>query len=291
MCKLYTNKNKNIMTSNSPQLSIIIPAYNEELRIGRTLQNFLSFFESEMGQDFELIVVLNGCRDNTLDVVNAFSKYSQLKIANFSNPIGKGGAIAQGMKLAKGKYIGYVDADSSTCENFFNKLFQTLKHFEDHTDCVIGSRNLANSIVHGKLKIRSVMTSGFRFGVNLLLRLNIRDTQCGAKVITRKALDKVLPEMVTANMAFDVNLLLLLKKAKMHTIEMPITWVDDNNSTIKKPIKTVLIMALAVVRLWLMYLPTALFYRSLQPLGSQVWRLLLNTEQIHFRKIIWAQES
>ena len=133
-------------------------------------------------------------------------------------------------------------------------------------------------------------TDNNTFCDNLLLKLNIKDSQCGAKLITRKALQEILPELVTGNLAFDVNLLLLLKRHKMHIMEMPIIWKDEQGSKIGHPLKTSIIMAFSVIRLWLMYLPFANLYQFLQPLGSQVWKLILTAEQIENRKINLVDE-
>lgn len=284
------NQNQKFMPTQI-DLTIIIPAYNEEDRIAPTLSSYLNYFEKLLTDRFEVIVVLNGCRDNTLNIVKSFQKdYPQVKFINCLAPIGKGGAIARGMQIAKGEFVGYSDADGSTNAQCFDKLYQTIHNFRSHCDCVIGSRNLANSIVSGKPQLRTIMSLGFRTGVNLLLKLNIKDSQCGAKLITRKALQEILPELVTGNLAFDVNLLLLLKRHKMHIMEMPIIWKDEQGSKIGHPLKTSIVMAFSVIRLWLMYLPFANLYQLLQPLGSQVWKLILTAEQIENRKIKLVDE-
>src|SRR3989344_5442103 len=96
------------------KLSIVIPAYNEEKRIGRTLDNYLNFFSKKI-RNFEIIVVLNGCKDNTFDIVKRFIKKSnKIRYLIFKENIGKGGAIVEGFKTARGDLIGFVDADMAT---------------------------------------------------------------------------------------------------------------------------------------------------------------------------------
>ena len=94
-------------------ISIIIPAYNEEKRIKETLENYINFFKDK--EKFEILAVLNGCKDNTLSVVEEEAKkHKEIKFKEFKEAIGKGGAIIEGFKIVKGDYICYVDADSST---------------------------------------------------------------------------------------------------------------------------------------------------------------------------------
>jgi len=97
------------------KLSIIIPAYNEEKRILSPLNSFYNFFNKKLGKEFEVIVVPNNCKDNTLNVVKDFAKDKKnIVIFNINKYSGKGGAVIQGFKLAKGDLIGFVDADEST---------------------------------------------------------------------------------------------------------------------------------------------------------------------------------
>ncbi|MBI5391537.1 glycosyltransferase, partial [Candidatus Woesearchaeota archaeon] len=85
------------------KLSLLIPAYNEEKRIGKTLSLYLPFLTKKLQKEYELLVVLNGCKDNTLSAVKPFmKKYPQLRYKNIPQAIGKGGAIIEGFKLAKG---------------------------------------------------------------------------------------------------------------------------------------------------------------------------------------------
>src|SRR3989344_8345313 len=95
-------------------LTIIIPAYNEERRIGKTLDDYCRFF-NKIKLDYKLLVLLNGCKDNTLDVVKKYKKkHSKIEYKNIKEAIGKGGAVIEGFKIANTDLIGFVDADNST---------------------------------------------------------------------------------------------------------------------------------------------------------------------------------
>jgi glycosyltransferase involved in cell wall biosynthesis len=105
-----------VTQSADPSLVLLIPAYNEEERIGPVLRRYAEFFRANYSGRFEMVVVLNGCRDNTLGVVDAAAaEFSEIRALEFLNPIGKGGALIEGLKLAPtADLIGYVDADGAT---------------------------------------------------------------------------------------------------------------------------------------------------------------------------------
>ena len=206
-------------------LSIIIPAYNEESRIKPTLEAYLDFFK---GKDIELIVVMNGCTDNTLQVVQSI-KDQRIKYLNLNTP-GKGSAIIQGFKIASGDLISYVDADNSTTPEFLNKL---LENMEDY-DCVMGSRYLKDSKIIIKQPIsRRMLSRGFNILVRTVLNLKYKDTQAGAKIFKREAIGSILENFKTHGWAFDVNILYKIKKKGFTIKEIPIKWSDSGESKLK----------------------------------------------------------
>lgn len=264
---------------NPCKLSIIIPAYNEESRIGKTLDRYLVQFDQKFGSDFEILVVLNGCRDKTFQVVEGFKRhFNQLKYIDIKEAIGKGGALTEGFKIAEGEIIGFTDADGSTSPKMFLKLYNILNNLPQ-IDCIIGSRNLPESVVKGRSKSRKLMTRGFNFGVNFLFNLNIKDTQCGAKLVRKKIIKKIVFGLSIANMAFDVNLLVDIKRRGGKILEVPIVWEDAEDSTISRPVKTSVAMALSVVRLRLLYSPLKFLYPLINFFFRPVYSYLLNDKQ------------
>src|ERR1044071_2667869 len=124
------------MPASPHSLLLLIPAYNEEKRIGPVLREFADYFQREFPGRFELVVVLNGCRDNTLGVVQETAKdFPSIRALDFPDPIGKGGALIEGLKLAsRADLIGYVDADGATSPQAFH---QVVKRIDDAgVDCV-----------------------------------------------------------------------------------------------------------------------------------------------------------
>ncbi len=231
------------------KLSIIIPAYNEEKRIGNTLSSYLKFFSKNL-KDFEIIVVLNGCSDKTISVVKSFiKKDKRLKHLNFKDKIGKGGAIIEGFKAAKGSLIGFVDADLSTNPDSFYDLVLKIK---DH-DGVIASRWIKGSRVYPKQSIlRRTAGRGFNILMRSLFFMNYRDTQTGAKLFKKEVIKKVVKRLGITKWAFDVDLLYQMKKHHFNIIEIPTIWHDKPGSRLKI-FKAVPEMFLGLIRLRLVY--------------------------------------
>ncbi len=259
----------------APSLLLLIPAYNEEERIEPVLVEFAEFFQANFNGKFQLVVILNGCRDNTIGVVRRVAeKYSSVSAREFKEPIGKGGALIEGLKLAPlGDLIGYVDADGATGPAAFHKLVQ----LTDKADCVIGSRWLPGAKLHQSQPwLRRFASRCFHTVVQSLLWLNVKDTQCPAKVMSRAAVDKIHDTLLTADLAFDVNLLYSLKRAGFSILEVPIEWTDKMGSKVTQSlVRSSLVMFLSVMRLRLIHSPFYPWLRGpLGPIGGWLYKKL-----------------
>ena len=248
-------------------LLLLIPAYNEEARIEPVLREYAAFFQKNYSGIFQLVVILNGCRDNTLGVVQRVTKeFPSISWLDFPAPIGKGGALIEGLKLAgKADLIGYVDADGATPPPAFLDLVKKI----GAADCVIGSRWLPGAVIHqSQTGNRQFASRVFHFIVQLLFWMNISDTQCGAKVMKRAVVEKIHPTLRIADMAFDINLLYSMKRAGFRILEVPTEWTDKVGSKVTLG-RSSLTMFLSVVRVRLVYSP---FYKMLQPLSPlETW--------------------
>jgi glycosyltransferase involved in cell wall biosynthesis len=250
-----------VVSTREPRLLLLIPAYNEEGRIGPVLRDYVTYFREGYRGPFRLVVILNGCRDRTLDVVQAAARaVGGIEWRVFTAPIGKGGALIEGLKLApETDLIGYVDADGATPPRAFHDL---VRHLDDY-DGVIGSRWLPESKL-GEVQPwkRRLASRLFHLCVQTLFWMNIRDTQCGAKVMRRAAVEAIHADLRTADLAFDINLLYCLKRAGFRVREVPTEWTDQIGSKIRLG-RSSLTMLLSILRLRLVYSP---FYRWLTPL-------------------------
>lgn len=205
--------------------SLVIPAYNEENRIGHVFQHIDRFAG-------ELIVVCDG-NDRTPEVVARIAASRPdlaIRCLAFPDRLGKGGGVIAGLKSAKAPYVGFFDADGSTPVSEMEKLFGRL----DQYDGAIGSRWVDGSVVRIRQgMLRRLESRGFNFLIRLLFGLRFHDTQCGAKVFKKTAVDAVLPHMIANGFEFDVELLWRMKRAGFSVGEFPIAWQNTGDSRVQ----------------------------------------------------------
>lgn len=253
--------------------AIVIPAYNEENRIGKTLEEYAKFFETrkKMGEmrEFEILVVLNACKDNTLRVVKEKQKkYHEIIFLNFERG-GKGFAITEGFKDALRRdndLIGFVDADMATPPEAFYDLIKNIGDF----DGIIASRWMKNSVIKTKQTALRILTSrGFNFLVKSILLLPYKDTQCGAKLFKKKALEEVVNELGTTKWAFDIDLIYKLKRKGFRIKEIPTIWEDKRGSKLNI-VKVPFQMFSSIIRLRLIYSPFNFVVRAYNKLPEKI---------------------
>ncbi len=215
-----------------PVVEIIIPAYNEEKRLGKMLSSYAALFSAYAPAIILLTVVPNGCADKTVEVAMEMqNQYPEIiRIYTIEAAIGKGGAVYAGWKQSTADIVGFVDADGATSANEFQRLVDELVNRND-IDGVIASRFIGGAtVVNRTSHLRSVMSQFFVQFVRLLFWLPFRDTQCGAKLFRRNALKEIQDSLQTTNMQFDVELLWKLTRAKKRIVEIPTVWEDQPGS-------------------------------------------------------------
>jgi glycosyltransferase involved in cell wall biosynthesis len=257
-----------------PSLLLLIPAYNEEARIEPVLRDYAQYFQNSYHGNFSLVVVLNGCRDNTLGVVQRVAReFSSIRAENFPDPIGKGGALIEGLRLAPAAdVIGYVDADGASPPRALHALVKLI----DRADCVIGSRWLPGAVLHqAQTRLRRFTSRAFHLIVEFFFWMHIKDTQCPCKVIRRSAIERIHSSLRIADLAFDVNLLYSLKRAGFSILEVPTEWTDKIGSKVTASLfRSSFTMFLSVVRIWLIYSPFYAWLRPLRPIEAWVYKKL-----------------
>jgi glycosyltransferase involved in cell wall biosynthesis len=221
--------------------SIVIPAYNEENRIRQ-------FFTTIDRFDGELIVVCDGT-DGTARVVEDIARTRTdltIRCLTFDHRLGKGGGVIAGLSEVHSPLAGFCDADGSTTMAEMMRLFSCL----GANDGAIGSRWVDGStltIRQGML--RRLESRSFNLLIRCLFGLDFYDTQCGAKVFRKTALDRILPAMVSTGFEFDVELLWRLRRAGCHIVEIPIEWQNKSDSRVRKRDMMRMVASLFRVRL------------------------------------------
>ena len=215
-------------------LSVIIPAYNEEKRLPRTLKD-ISEYLSQQDYDSEILVVSDGSTDKTVEVVkNLMPPIKNLKILDFEQNQGKGFAVRQGMLKAKGNYRLFTDADNSTSIDQVEKMWS---YFEKGDDVVIGSRDSkdtkgARQAVPQPAWKRFLGNLG-NIGVQVVALWGIWDTQCGFKAFTKKAAEDIFKRCKINRWAFDVEVLVLARKLGYKIGIIPVYWINSHDSRVK----------------------------------------------------------
>lgn len=234
------------------KLSIVVPAYNEEGRIGKMLEAYLPYFAAHYGNDFEMIVSINHSSDGTEAIVRAWlPRYPQLHVIVDPRPIGKGGAIMAGGSIAQGDFIGFVDADGATTPAAFDDLVRNI----GPAGLIIASRWLPGSVVNPRQPWqRRAASRVFNFLVRRLFKLHISDTQCGAKLMSAAAWRAIVPDIGLTKWAFDVDMLFKTRRAGYRIQEIPTTWSDVGGSKLKVG-RVSFQMLVAISRLRLLYSP------------------------------------
>jgi glycosyltransferase involved in cell wall biosynthesis len=257
-----------------PSLLLLIPAYNEEARIEPVLREFGQYFRENYHGPFQLVVVLNGCRDNTRGVVERVARdFPAISLLDFPAPIGKGGALIEGLKLAsQAEIVGYVDADGASPPHAFHALARRL----NEADCIIGSRWLPGAVLHqAQPWMRRFTSRCFHLVVQSLFWMNIQDTQCPAKVMRTAAVKQIYPSLRIADLAFDVNLIVSLKRAGFTVKEVPTEWTDKIGSKVTSSLFRVsLTMFLSTFRVRLVYTPFYKWLAPLRPIEAWIYKKL-----------------
>lgn len=188
--------------SEAPHLSLLTPVYNGEGYIAENLQTIVRTMES-LGRPFEVIVVCDGSTDRSAEVARA-AHDDRVHVLHYPVNAGKGHALLYGLEHASGRLVGWLDSDLDIAPE---AIIQATLDFDVSTvDAVVGSKRHRSSRVRYPL-IRRVYSWGFQSLVRLLFRINVRDTQVGAKVFRREMLDTVAPLLLVKRYAFDLEVL------------------------------------------------------------------------------------
>ncbi len=203
-------------------LSIVVPAFNEEKRIESPLDEVIQYLRNQF-QQWELIYSDDGSTDRTLEKLRKLQeKYPEIKVVGVPKNRGKGSAVRTGMSAASGNIILFSDTDFSTPIQETEKL---LKYLNEGYDVAIGSRGLSDSQVEiHQAWPREMMGKMFNTMLHSLLPIEFMDTQCGFKMFSRKAVDIILPKMHLESFAFDVEILIIAQTNRLRIVEVPVIW-------------------------------------------------------------------
>lgn len=225
---------------NSVHLSVIIPAYNEEKRLPKTLEAVDAYLKRQnypstgSGQAaYEILVVNDGSKDGTAAVASGLTPVIQnLRLIDNKENHGKGYVVRQGMLEAKGEYRLFMDADNSTSIDQVEKIWPELKNgFE----AVIGSRDIQGAVIKvSQPRYKELMGGMGNIVIQVIAGLKgIKDTQCGFKAFSAKAANEIFSKCEVNRWGFDVEALVVAKKLGFKIKEIPVVWKNDADSRVK----------------------------------------------------------
>lgn len=212
-------------------LSIIIPAYNEEKTITDTIRQLYDFLKAT-DLKFEIIVVDDGSVDSTATKVKEFAmSRSMVKLVSYKKNMGKGEAIRQGVLVAGGELILFSDADLSTPISEIKKL---LPFIRNGYDIVIGSRRMRESFIAKRQPFhRRISGNILRLLVKVVLRLPFSDTQCGFKLFKKNVAKSLFSKLVHKGFIFDIEILYKAYTAGYKIKEVGVIWANDPSTTVR----------------------------------------------------------
>lgn len=214
------------------KLSVVIPAFNEEKRIERTLRDVDSYLEKQK-YEYEILVVDNGSNDKTVQVVKKLEATSVQNAHILEQPPvvagnNKGNAVRKGIMAAQGEYVVFMDADNATPISDIEKFWPYL---EQGIEVVIGSRYLDKSSVKIKQPFYKIFLSRIsNILIQIVLVPHINDTQCGFKAFKTPAAKEIFKNLTIYGWAFDMELLAIALKLSYRIKEVPVSWEEHGGS-------------------------------------------------------------
>jgi glycosyltransferase involved in cell wall biosynthesis len=214
----------------TPDYSIIIPAYNESVRIGPTLDRVLAYMQQQ-GWEAEIVVVNDGSRDGTAEIVRAYAGGSaSVRLVENPGNCGKGYSVRNGILHATGAVVLFTDADLSSPIEEAAKLLDSIHR---GCDVAIGSRWLRSDLQTARQPIcRQVLGRAFNLALKVVLGLSFKDTQCGFKAFKQSAARDIFGRQVIRRWGFDPEILFLARQLGYKTKEIPVAWGHDERSKI-----------------------------------------------------------
>ena len=215
---------------NEIKLSVVVPAYNEEHRIGKSLVE-LDQYLSKQSYAYEILVINDGAKDKTADVVREAAKtVKNLRLIDNKENHGKGYVVRQGMLEAKGRYRLFSDADNSVSISQIEKFWP---YFDQGYDVVIGSIEVEGATIEEHAAwYRRFIGHWAKLLIRALAIWEIHDTQRGFKCFTVKAAELVFPKQTITRWGFDIEILVIAKKHGYKIKEVPVVWINPGESKV-----------------------------------------------------------
>lgn len=230
-------------------LSIVIPAYNEESHLSSTLDDIAEYLKAT-AYSYEVIVVDDGSTDKTFEIASSSSAaFKSFTLIKNSPNRGKGYSVKKGVLAAQGDYILFMDADNSTRIDQLEKLMPCMKQ---GFDIAMASRRIKGAEIAASQPIYRIFLGNIYILLSkLILQSSVQDYNCGFKLYKKDAAKLVFSKLTMNNWSFDSELIFLISKFNLNAIEVPVKWVDQSKTSKVRPLQDGInsLLSLFVIRL------------------------------------------
>lgn len=217
-----------------PEVSVVIPTYNEEVRKDKMQEHLRSIGEyfNKIGKSYEILIVLDGPTDGTPELAKGYKqKFRNIRVLDRKENKGKGYSVREGLLKARGKIRLFTDMDGATPIRMLDRFFPKL---EKGADIVIGSRDLEETNIKKHQPKWKELAGDFG---NILIQATLglwgmKDTQCGFKAFTAKAVEDIIPRTTVDHWGIDFEILIIGRKLSYKIIEVPVEWNDSGDSLV-----------------------------------------------------------
>ncbi|MBU0532198.1 glycosyltransferase family 2 protein [Candidatus Micrarchaeota archaeon] len=224
-------------------ISVILPAHNEASTILQSTKRLTKFLDT-LNHKYEIIIAEDGSTDNTVNIARSLTS-EKLKVLSSKQKLGRGLALSNSIRFAKGKIVVYMDVDLATNLPHLKTMIQEI---EQGADIVTGSRLMKKSQVSNRSTTRNFFSNGYNLLLRILFGSRLLDHQCGFKAFKKSSILPLLPEISDPHWFWDTELLILAQRKNLKIIEIPVKWTDKKNSKVNL-LSDIPYMGLAMLKL------------------------------------------
>jgi glycosyltransferase involved in cell wall biosynthesis len=216
-------------TADAPAVTVVIPVYNEESRLARSIERLVPFLTASFPWSWEVVIADNGSTDRTLEIARRLSERHPAVRVLHRDEKGRGGALRQAWCESQAAVLSYMDVDLASDLAAFPLLIERL--LDGTFDLATGSRLLALSSTRRSLK-REIISRAYNYLVKSIFHTRFSDAQCGFKAITRKAARELLPLVESSGWFLDTELLVMAEALGYRTLDLPVRWQEGPESRV-----------------------------------------------------------